>query len=41
MVPMAIPSFGGMAVGLVSILVVPVTYCASKESELNAKHEAD
>ena len=31
MVPMAIPSFGGMAVVMVSIFVVPVLYCAVKE----------
>ena len=31
MVPMAIPSFGGMLVVLVSIFVVPVLYCGIKE----------
>ena len=31
MVPMAIPSFGGMAVALVSVFVVPVLYCSVKE----------
>jgi Cu(I)/Ag(I) efflux system membrane protein CusA/SilA len=31
MVPMAIPSFGGMLVVLVSIFVVPVLYCTVKE----------
>ncbi len=31
MVPMAIPSFGGMLVVLVSIFMVPVFYCAIKE----------
>jgi len=31
MVPMAIPSFGGMLVVLVSVFVVPVLYCAVKE----------
>ena len=31
MVPMAIPSFGGMLVVLISIFVVPVLYCAIKE----------
>jgi Cu(I)/Ag(I) efflux system membrane protein CusA/SilA len=31
MVPMAIPSFGGMLVVLISIFVVPVLYCAVKE----------
>jgi Cu(I)/Ag(I) efflux system membrane protein CusA/SilA len=27
MVPMAIPSFGGMAVAIITLLVVPVLYC--------------
>ncbi len=31
MVPMAIPSFGGMLVVLVSVFVVPVLYCAVEE----------
>ena len=31
MVPMAIPSFGGMALEVVTMLVVPVLYCAVKE----------
>jgi len=31
MVPMAIPSFGGMAVALVTVFVVPILYCAQKE----------
>lgn len=34
MVPMAIPSFGGMLVVIVSIFVVPVLYCAVREFEL-------
>jgi len=34
MVPMAIPSFGGMLVVLVSLFVVPVLYCAIKEFKL-------
>ncbi len=36
MVPMAIPSFGGMLVVLVSIFVVPVLYCRIKESHLKS-----
>jgi len=36
LVPMAIPSFGGMLVVLVSIFVVPVLYCAIKELKLKA-----
>ena len=35
MVPMAIPSFGGMLVVLISIFVVPILYCAIKEFKLN------
>ena len=34
MVHMAIPSFGGMLVVLISIFVVPVLYCATKEIQL-------
>ncbi|HUW59222.1 MAG TPA: efflux RND transporter permease subunit [Planctomycetota bacterium] len=34
MVPMAIPTFGGMLVVLVSVFVVPVLYCAVKELKL-------
>ncbi len=34
MVPMAIPSFGGMLVVLISIFVVPVFYCWIKEARL-------
>ena len=34
MVPMAIPSFGGMLVVLISIFVVPVLYCWRQERKL-------
>ena len=34
MVPMAIPSFGGMLVVLVSVFLVPVLYCMTKEIRL-------
>ena len=34
MVPMAIPSFGGMLVVLISIFVVPILYCAIQEFKL-------
>ncbi len=34
MVPMAIPSFGGMAVALISIFIVPVLYCWREESRI-------
>ncbi len=36
MVPMAIPSFGGMSVVLISIFVVPILYCTVKEFKLRA-----
>jgi Cu(I)/Ag(I) efflux system membrane protein CusA/SilA len=36
MVPMAIPSFGGMLVVLVSVFLVPVLYCAVEEFRLLA-----
>jgi Cu(I)/Ag(I) efflux system membrane protein CusA/SilA len=31
MVPMAIPSFGGMTIEILTMLVVPVLYCAIQE----------
>ncbi len=34
MVPMAIPSFGGMTIEVLTMLVVPVLYCAVKELRL-------
>ncbi|RUL84687.1 efflux RND transporter permease subunit [Tautonia sociabilis] len=34
MVPMAIPSFGGMLIEVMTMLVVPVVYCAVKEFKL-------
>jgi Cu(I)/Ag(I) efflux system membrane protein CusA/SilA len=34
MVPMAIPSFGGMAFEVITMLVVPVLYCWVKEVRL-------
>jgi Cu(I)/Ag(I) efflux system membrane protein CusA/SilA len=36
MLPMAIPSFGGMLVVLISIFVVPVLYCGIQEINLRA-----
>jgi Cu(I)/Ag(I) efflux system membrane protein CusA/SilA len=35
MVPMAIPSYGGMAISIVTILIVPVLYCAVEEMKLS------
>ena len=37
MVPMAIPSFGGMVFNVMTILVTPVLYCALKEFTLKVK----
>ena len=34
MVPMAIPSFGGMVIVLITVFVVPVSYCAIEENKL-------
>jgi Cu(I)/Ag(I) efflux system membrane protein CusA/SilA len=31
MVPMALPSMGGMTIEVVTMLIVPVLYCALKE----------
>ena len=38
MVPMAIPSFGGMTVVLVTVFVVPVLYAALAESRWKRTH---
>ncbi len=40
MVPMAIPSFGGMLVVLISIFIVPVLYCAVKEFQLHNRQRS-
>jgi len=37
MVPMAIPSFGGMTVAIVTLFVVPVLYAAIKELKVNRR----
>jgi copper/silver efflux system protein len=42
MVPMAIPSFGGMVIEVLTMLVVPVLYCAIQETRLRvAARQAD
>ncbi|MHC4240071.1 MAG: efflux RND transporter permease subunit [Planctomycetota bacterium] len=41
MVPMAIPSFGGMTIEVLTMLVVPVLYCAIKELKLKANPAAN
>jgi Cu(I)/Ag(I) efflux system membrane protein CusA/SilA len=35
MVPMAIPSFGGMTIEILTMLIVPVLYCWIKEIRTN------
>ena len=37
MVPMAIPSFGGMFIEVITMLVVPVLYCTIKEFQFRAR----
>ena len=37
MVPMALPSFGGMCIDIITIFVVPNIYCLVKEIEFNRK----
>ncbi|HBG26483.1 MAG: acriflavine resistance protein B [Planctomycetes bacterium GWF2_41_51] len=37
MVPMAIPSFGGMTIEVLTMLVVPVLYCMLKERKFKSK----
>ncbi len=41
MVPMAIPSFGGMTVVLITLFVVPTLYCAVEELKLSARKDAE
>ncbi len=41
MVPMAIPSFGGMFIAVMTMLVVPVLFCYIKEIEASVKHKVD
>ncbi len=40
MVPMAIPSFGGMLVVLVSVFAVPVLYCLIEEIKFSLRGSA-
>jgi Cu(I)/Ag(I) efflux system membrane protein CusA/SilA len=37
MVPMAIPSFGGMLIEVITMLVVPVLYCLIQEVRMSRK----
>jgi Cu(I)/Ag(I) efflux system membrane protein CusA/SilA len=38
MIPMAIPSFGGMAIELITLFVVPVLYAIWQENKLRTKN---
>ena len=40
MVPMAIPSFGGMLIVLLTVFVVPVLYCAREEHRFRRRHQS-
>jgi Cu(I)/Ag(I) efflux system membrane protein CusA/SilA len=41
MVPMAIPSFGGMVFAMCGVLTVPVLYCGWAEMRLHSKSQSD
>ncbi len=42
MIPMAIPSFGGMSIAILTVFVVPVLYCLVEEIQLKkTKEDAD
>jgi Cu(I)/Ag(I) efflux system membrane protein CusA/SilA len=40
MIPMAIPTFGGMLFGIVTVFVVPVLYCSLEEASLRFRRSA-
>ncbi|RMG16918.1 MAG: efflux RND transporter permease subunit [Bacteroidetes bacterium] len=40
MLPMAIPTFGGMVIQLITVFVVPVLYCAWQERKVNKSSNA-
>ncbi len=37
MVPMAIPSFGGMVIAMLTVFVVPVLYCWVEEGRVEVR----
>jgi Cu(I)/Ag(I) efflux system membrane protein CusA/SilA len=41
MVPMAIPSFGGMTIQIITMFIVPVLYCAIEERRLKRRLRAE
>jgi Cu(I)/Ag(I) efflux system membrane protein CusA/SilA len=40
MIPMAIPTFGGMMFAIVTVFVVPVLYCSLEEFKLRFRRFA-
>jgi Cu(I)/Ag(I) efflux system membrane protein CusA/SilA len=40
MVPMALPSFGGMTVALITVFVAPTLYCLVKETQFRARSQS-
>jgi Cu(I)/Ag(I) efflux system membrane protein CusA/SilA len=38
MIPMAIPSFGGMVIEILTMLIVPVLFCAVQELRLRRQN---
>ncbi|MFH1844152.1 MAG: efflux RND transporter permease subunit [bacterium] len=40
MIPMAIPSFGGMVMALLTLFIVPTLYCARQERLVDADHQS-
>ena len=41
MVPMAIPSFGGMTVALITVFIVPTLYCLKEEWKLRRSKDVE
>jgi Cu(I)/Ag(I) efflux system membrane protein CusA/SilA len=40
MIPMAIPSFGGMVIEILTMLILPVLYCWAKELKWSSRNQA-
>ena len=39
MVPMAIPSFGGMTIAILTVFVVPTLYCLAEETKFKVNEK--
>ena len=39
MVPMAIPSFGGMTIAILTVFIVPILYCLAEETKFKVKEK--